>query len=367
MNPFKYGQVVTGSDFCSRPKLEETLRKHIESNQNIHVSGERRTGKTSLVLETVAKMKTSTVHVDLFQVKSLHDIYTRMLDGIVSWNASGGFLKKLMQRIAVLKPMMNYDPLTGLPSVSVTPSQSIMPESIVGLLDFMNSRSKTKKLVVFFDEFQDVTELKNKQELLALMRSRIQLHSEIAYVYAGSVRKRMDEIFYAPDSPFYKSAIPVQVENINTLEFSHYIMERFARANRSISSECIERVFELTNENPGDVQEFCNALWDRVDEKVVVGLEHIQLALTEIFSREKPYYESIINMITDNQLKSLRGLSVFNGLRVYSKEFLEFSGIAQPASVTRALKRMIDLKVIYSCNKQYKFASPFFKLWLLHG
>ena len=83
MNPFKYGQVVSGSDFCPRPELEKTLRSHIESNQNVHVTGERRTGKTSLILETISRLKTPLVHVDLFQAKSTHDIYTRMLDGIV--------------------------------------------------------------------------------------------------------------------------------------------------------------------------------------------------------------------------------------------------------------------------------------------
>ena len=35
------------------------------------------------------------------------------------------------------------------------------------------------------------------------------------------------------------------------------------------------------------------------------------------------------------------------------------------ASVTRVLKRMVDLKVVYTYGKQHKFASPFFRLWLL--
>ena len=157
------------------------------------------------------------------------------------------------------------------------------------------------------------------------------------------------------------------MEGINTLTFSNYIMERFRSGGRTISGECIEKIFELTNENPGDVQEFCNALWDTVDDETTISLDHIHSALSEIFSRERPYYESIMNIVSDNQLKCLRGLAAFNGKRVYSREFLEFSGIGQPASVTRALKRMVTLKVIYSYDKQHKFASPFFRLWLLHG
>lgn len=367
MNPFTYGQVVSGKDFCIRPELEKVLQKHIEANQNVHVTGERRTGKTSLILETASRLKISMIHTDMFQVKSAYDIYSRMLDGIVTRNSSGGFLKKLMQAITTLRPTMSYDQFTGTPSISIAASQSVMPESIAGLLDFINSKFTAGKLIIFFDEFQDVTELKNKNEILAMMRSKIQMHSDIAYVYAGSIRSRMDDIFYSPDSPFYKSAIPVKVENINKLTFSNYIIERFKSGGRSISGECIQSIFNLTNENPGDVQEFCNALWDITDAKTIVTLDHIHKALEEIFSREKPYYESIVNIVSDNQLRCLRGLAEFNGKLVYSKGFLESTGIGQPASVTRALKRMMSLKVVYSYSGQYKFASPFFRLWLLRG
>jgi hypothetical protein len=365
MNPFKYGQVVGGKDFCIRPELEKTLRKYIEANQNIHVEGERRTGKTSLILETVSQIKVPMIHVDLFQVKSAHDIYSRILDGIITRNSSGSFLKKLMQAIITLRPTMSYDQFTGTPSISIAASQNIMPESIAGLLDFINSRLKTGRLIIFFDEFQDVAELKNRDEILAMMRSKIQLHSDIAYIYAGSIRSQMDKIFYSPGSPFYKSAIPVKVDNINKLTFSNYIIERFKSGDRTIPGECINSIFELTNENPGDVQEFCNALWDTTDDKAMISSEHIHGALAEIFNREKPYYESIMNMVSENQVKCIRGLAEFNGNRVYSQEFLEYTGIGQPASVTRALKRMIKLKVIYNYGSQYKFASPFFRLWLL--
>lgn len=368
MNPFKYGQVVGGSDFCARPDLEETVAKHIESNQNIHVTGERRTGKTSLVLETVHRLKkTKLVHIDLFQVKSARDIYTRMLDGMVTQNVSGGFLKSLMTAIVALRPTMSYDQVTGAPSVSIAPAQRIMPDSIAGLLDFMNGRSRRGRLVIFFDEFQDVSVLKDSAEILAVMRSRIQLHTQTTYVYAGSVRSRMEEIFYSPDSPFYKSAIPVAVESINSLAFCNYIMRRFEQGGRSIAGESIEKVFELTNENPGDVQELCNALWDTTAAGMVIGAGHIHDALKEIFSRERAYYEHIMNILSETQLKCLRGLAAFNGERMYSKDFLEFTGIGQPGTVTRALKRMIGLKIIYSYGKRHRFASPFFRLWLLAG
>ena len=53
MNPFKYGETVDGENFCRRPELARILKGYVESGQNVVMQGERRMGKTSLVLETV--------------------------------------------------------------------------------------------------------------------------------------------------------------------------------------------------------------------------------------------------------------------------------------------------------------------------
>ena len=63
MNPFKYGCTVNGDFFCPRPALERELASRIESGQNVVMQGDRRTGKTSLVLETVRHLKNIGVEV----------------------------------------------------------------------------------------------------------------------------------------------------------------------------------------------------------------------------------------------------------------------------------------------------------------
>ncbi len=52
MNPFRYGEDVTKSDFCARPTHVKRLRGYLESGHKVVVLGERRTGKTSLIVES---------------------------------------------------------------------------------------------------------------------------------------------------------------------------------------------------------------------------------------------------------------------------------------------------------------------------
>ena len=74
MNPFQYGQVVKEKGFCKRPKLEKELAANIHKGQNVYIQGERRIGKTSLIWETVRKLKNyRMLYVDFLAVKASDD------------------------------------------------------------------------------------------------------------------------------------------------------------------------------------------------------------------------------------------------------------------------------------------------------
>ena len=53
-NPFRYGRVVGGEDFCPRPALQKQLEGYIRADQNASIQGERRLGKSSIALAAVA-------------------------------------------------------------------------------------------------------------------------------------------------------------------------------------------------------------------------------------------------------------------------------------------------------------------------
>ena len=97
MNPFKYGGTVDGENFCRRPELARILKGYVESGQNVVMQGERRMGKTSLVLETVRGMKgISVFHADLFCVRDTADLCRRLTSALARFENSAGFLEKML-------------------------------------------------------------------------------------------------------------------------------------------------------------------------------------------------------------------------------------------------------------------------------
>ena len=368
MNPFYYGQIVKDENFCRRPELVETLRGNIKRGQNIYIQGERRTGKSSLIFETIRKLKKfRLIYVDLLEAKSSDDFLKRVVMAVVSMEKSTRFFEQIFQKLAHMRPIASVDPLTGLPTLTIDAAVELKPDSIPSVLDLISSyHSKAKPLIVVFDEFQDVLNLKDAREVLALLRSKVQFQSDIAYVFAGSIRNKMDRIFNNPDSAFFKSAIPIHVGSLDKNTFQKFIVNKFKTGKRQVSSGALNNIFNICFSIPGDVQQLCSALWDTTSFGGRISEQSIPMAVEHIFSHELKGYETILKIITVQQLKLLTGLSRLGGKAPMSSAFMKNAGIFQASSVKRALNRLIELKIIFHYENEYRFVNPFFRAWLLH-
>lgn len=366
MNPFKYGQVVSAGDFCPRPGLLKQLLGAIKSGQNVVLQGERRIGKTSLIYEAVRKSKGyRMLYVDLLEIKTTEDLCKRILTAIVSLEQKAGFLEKILKSLSQLRPVVSLDPMTGKPSISLDASIKLHPDSIDGLLDLILAMNKRKPLVAVFDEFQDILNLKTSKETLAALRSKIQFHSVIPYLFAGSVRNQMRGIFTDPESPFFKSAAALDVGPLQEDVFMRFLIKKFEAGNRAVETTVLKKAIEIADNVPGDVQEMCACLWETTSENDKITEKNIGPALQLIYARESKGYEAALVQLSSQQLKCLTGLARMGGKSPLSADFLQGVGIALPASAKTALNRLVQLKIVYRHQEEYKFVNPFFRSWLI--
>lgn len=367
MNPFKYGTTVTDEYFCRRLELEKMISRHVRANQNIHVEGDRRTGKTSLILHVSESLKKRLLlHFDFQLVKCIEDIRGRLVDGLSKVSVRVGMFEKLTRALAHLRPVVSVNPSTGEPTLSISPTResALTGKSLVEILEFIQVNFATKKPIIFFDEFQDVLKTPDADEILAMLRSSIQLHHDCAYIYSGSSRSEMDSIFRYPDSPFYKSAIPVPVGTIDRNDFVPFLIRKFELGRRIVNNDIFNAILDMVADNPGDVQEVCNCLWDVTNKGQELSQDNVETALQLIFDRESKYFEQVIDSITPVQKKCLHGLAALDGRGIYSNQFAEITGVRNTGSITKALKQLEKKRIIHSIGKKFLFASPFLKLWL---
>ena len=92
MNPFRYGCIVAGENYCPRRELQRQLKELIASGQNVVVQGPRRMGKTSLVGETVRSIRgMRMIYVDLFCVRTAAEFCRRVVDAALKCGRAGVF------------------------------------------------------------------------------------------------------------------------------------------------------------------------------------------------------------------------------------------------------------------------------------
>jgi hypothetical protein len=365
MNPFKYGTIVSGKDFCGRKTLLKQIIGYIDSSQRIAILGERRVGKSSTVYEAVLKCKRRRLlYMDLLGIKSIDALCRRILRAIVVLEQKTGWFDKIFKTLSYLKPTISVDPITSMPTVSFDASVELKANSIPEVLTLIESFGKKRQLVIVFDEFQDILNLEDSYEALALLRSKIQFQSDIPYIFVGSIRHKMDEIFTNHDSAFFKSAIPLTVDPLSYEEFSEFLKKKFAAGQCKIDDEVLEKVFKIANNIPGDIQQFCEALWEVTSEKEIISLDKLKDALELIFAREQKSYENYVSLLTNIQLKCLMAIAKEGGKSVFSVSFMKSAGFNNPSSVQRAITRLIKLNILFESSGEYRFINPFFRAWL---
>lgn len=367
-NPFKYGQVVTGKDFCGRSDLEKQLSSLVLRGQNTVIQGERRVGKTSLIHYTITQhTRRRLLYIDCLGIKTGEDIIRRMIQGIERIEQQDSLIKKCVRFLPHLTVSISQDPVTGMPSISPSMAHNTFrAESLNGLLDFVAHLHKQKPLVVVFDEFQDILKIKDAWENLAVMRSRIQFHGKICFLYAGSIRNDMWRIFHDPESPFFKSSTTVDVDATNFDNFSGFIAKQFKRGKRRLEKGVFDSITKTCFHNPGDIQQFCAALWDVTREGDLLSENHLAKALPVIFRNELRGYEIWLNDLSAQQLAVLTTLARLGGTSPLGRTFVQASGITHPSSIKAALTRLVAKRLLFVFKHEHRFVNPFFRLWLAH-
>jgi len=97
-------------------------------------------------------------------------------------------------------------------------------------LDFPEefAQKNKKPMIMFIDEIGDVNKL-NGNKLIKLTRSKFQLRSSVTYLFAGSYKSVIDNIFVKESGPFYRFG---QLVPIN----SDIVKDAIDEANSGLSS-----------------------------------------------------------------------------------------------------------------------------------
>jgi uncharacterized protein len=370
-NPFEYGGVVTGDAFCNREAEKTDLLKAIRNDEKLFVFSERRFGKTSLVRSVIAKLPhkdTVSAYVDLWPTDEESSFVTALAKAITSSMTTS--VEKLLttakELFSSLVPTITLND-EGKPELSFGFSRNVKIdqaiEEVLETADRIANKEK-KNVVVVFDEFQQILQYENDL-VERKLRSVIQNHRKVAYIFLGSRRHLIQKMFMEKNRPLYRAGGHYPLGPISEKDWTPFIRNHFRTTDRVISDDLIHSIYTRTQGHPFYTQHLCHAVWELCDRKAKVTPKMVDDATQLLLERENYAYTTLWESLAVNQRKFLKGLASEAGkVQPFSSEFIGEYGLGSGSSVQRVVDSLLEKDVIDRDNGSFLIGDRFFRLWV---
>lgn len=366
-NPFLAQGYISPEYFCDRKEETKELSTLMSNGWNVTLISPRRMGKTGLIQNTFYLLRQSDknnyyIYLDIFGTRNLQGFVERLSEAIFDEMLSRGekFLKRAMQVLTSCRPVISVDSLTGSPSVSVSIEPTNVEVSLKSVLNFIKNSDKQVYLAI--DEFQEITYYP-EENLEADLRSYIQFMPNTHFIFSGSKRHLMMDMFMSPKRPFYQSTRLMDLKPINEGAYYEFAKNFFHQDGLELSEDVFHNLYTKFNGHTWYLQVILKTLYSW--HKDVKDNDDIRKAIVEQVSSSNTYFESVINLIADKQYEVLKAIAKEGIVKEPTNgKFIHKYQLKSASSVTSAIKALVEKELVYRTEKGYIVYDRFFGLWL---
>lgn len=371
-NPFVFGTVVSDENFAGRENEINELTRDLAGKTSLIIFSPRRYGKTSLmfkVIDELRKQDIVCVYVDLYPAVTKEKFANILASSIAQ--AKSGKLDDIVQIIKELIPPIK---LTVRPEevdvgieLELSKGKEDIDANLTKLYDLPERVAKKmkKKLVVVFDEFQEITKL-DGQEIETNIRSKLQQHKNVSYVFMGSQRHLLNQMFNDKNRPLYRAGKPFNLSRLSEDEFSQFIKERFKADGINTSKEVISQILALTQCHPYYTQQLCHEIWNQCisQEKKNVEESDIEQAKEQVLKNQNYAYTSMWDSTKGKQRALLHAMAISDEKNIFSTDFREKYRLGASSTVARAVEYLEKKGLIEKDSSNNVISDTFFQEWI---
>ena len=225
-NPFLTYGYSSPEYFCDRVEETKRLTSLLVNGNHVALMSPRRMGKTGLIRHCFQQKELQDDYylfiVDIYATKSLAEFTYTLGRTILSVLKSKGrkTWERFIQVVSSLRTGITLDAM-GQPSWNLEIGDISSPKvSLEEIFQYLSTADKP--CIVAIDEFQAITDYP-EQNIEALLRTYIQECSNAWFVFSGSKRHMMGEMFSSPARPFYQSASTLSLKPKSHEAFTAFI------------------------------------------------------------------------------------------------------------------------------------------------
>ena len=369
INPFVIGRYLSPDYFCDREQETVFLTKQIVNGRNVTLIADRRIGKSGLIshvfMQPEIQKQFYTVVVDLYATNSLaemvytfsNEVYRSVEQQSKSWK------DKFFQVISSLRVGFKLDAVTGSPAFDIGLGDIAAPEMTLEQV-FVFLEEADKPCIVAFDEFQQVTKYPEKN-IEALLRTYIQRCKKTQFIFSGSRKHLMTQMFLSPSKPFYQSTINMGLDPIPCDAYTDFAKRMFLFGKKDIEDEVVKQVYDLCRGITWYMQMLLNEMFTITVPGDCCKVNAIDEALRNVVQVQEPFYREILAALPTKQKGLLYAIVKEKGVEnITSGAFVQKYKLVSASSVQAALKGLYEKDIVMENNGTWYVYDIFFAQYL---
>jgi len=371
-NPFLLKGYKSKELFCDREAELKRLCENVENGIDTTLVSPRRMGKTGLILHLFEHYKKNKsiecLYVDINFAISQADFNKLLSEAILKKFPEKTTIGKLfMNLLKGFRPIIRFDAISGEPQVEISyNTEGEKTHTLQGILNFLNSQKTL--IVLAIDEFQQINDFPEKNTE-AMLRSTIQHLHNIRFIFCGSKKTIMTDMFSNAKRPFYASTQFMYLDKIDDKKYTLFIEKLFRKSGKKMDEEVVSFILEWTRIHTFYTQSLCNMIFSMTEDDAVIDMNIAKEACLELMKRNEPIFFQYKELLSASQWKYLIAIAKENTVdQPSAKSFLMKHNIGTPTDSQRLKQSLLDkdliLETITKERTFYQVSDVFFSRWL---
>ena len=364
-NPFITYGYESAEYFCDREAETSELISLLRNGNHVALISPRRMGKTGLINhcfeQPELKNDYHTFLIDIYATKNLQDLVYRLGESIVSKLKTRGqaAIDKFLQFVTSLRTGISFDGM-GNASWNLDVGDIKSPGFTLDEI-FSYLQTAEKHCIVAIDEFQSVIGYPEKN-VEALIRTYVQKCRNGVFIFSGSQRTMMSEMFTSPARPFYQSVSLMFLKSVPLPSYEEFAKQHFERVGKVIDNGVVNTIYQRFDGTTWYLQKVLNQLFATTNHATIASVD---TAVQQIINQNGEAYQDIIFQMTARQRDLLIAISKEGKAdKITGSAFIKRYKLSSSSSVQKASQALVNKQLITHSQGIYETYDKFLAEWL---
>jgi AAA+ ATPase superfamily predicted ATPase len=367
MNPFLLRGYRDPELFCDRENETNKIITALKNEQDITLYGYRRLGKSALIKHIFHYLESefTCIYTDIWGTTNVEDFSRNLINSTIQSNLlrKKRFRDKVYDFLKSVGASFKID-ADGNPSVDfIYKERNTAFESLDELFTFIGKLDVP--VIIAIDEFQEIRNYSNHVPFEAKLRAITQNSGNVQFVFSGSEKHLLADIFTSYRMPFYQSTRMMTIDKISEKAYSEFIVRHFKSAKKEIQADVLDFILQSSYRHTFYTQAMLNLLFSI--SKRSTDLSEYKEHFKNFILEKAVYYSELPDLLTKQQFVMLKAIGKQGKItNPTSSDFLIQSGIKSASSMHRVVNSLLDKQLILKDDDAYRlydvFLEHYFKM-----